>query len=231
MATDFKGLTTNSPPAMPFWWFIVQIVTCVLGLGMFIVACYCIHVLPGGGPQAFLLFDALMIWAVVGGFLAIQRFQPSLYYRIGFVSGYALLIIFVLAAWAWSASVAGPFLSYSDSLSVFLGSDYGNPWKGLGAGLAVGAAIGAIVWVLLIVSLVFFVMHCLRDGGDGIAAPRSDAEMGAVKVEQPAVAPQQTYEADPNQQQYQQYPPQQYPPQQQQPQQYPPQQHQGPYQS
>jgi hypothetical protein len=57
MATDVKGLTANTPPAMPFWWFIVQIVTCVLGLGIFIVACYSIHVAPGGGPQAFLLFD------------------------------------------------------------------------------------------------------------------------------------------------------------------------------
>lgn len=57
MATDFKGLNGNTQPPMPFWWFIVQIVTCVLGLAIFIVACYCIHVLPGGGPQAFLLFD------------------------------------------------------------------------------------------------------------------------------------------------------------------------------
>jgi hypothetical protein len=177
-----------------------------------------------------------MIWIVVGGFIAIQRFQPSLYYRIAFIVSYALLIIFVLSAWAWSASDASIYLSWSDSWGGWLGgSDYGNPWKGLGAALAVGAALGAIVWVLLIVSLVFFVIQSLRDGGDGVAAaPRGpDAEMGAVKVEQPAVAPQQTYEADHNQQQYQQYPPeqqQQYPPQQQQ--QYPPQQQpQGPYQS
>lgn len=157
-----------------------------------------------------------MIWAVVGGFLAIQRFNPSIYYRIAFIASYALLIIFVLSAWAWSASAAGPFLDYADAWGGWgVSSSYANSWKGLGAGLAVGAALGAIVWVLLIVSLVFFVLHCLRDGGDGhgVAGPRSDAEMGNVKVEQeqPAVVePPQNHDYNQQPQQYQQYPPQQH---------------------
>lgn len=85
-----------------------------------------------------------MIFIFVGGFLAIERFQPAWYFRIIFIVAYTLIIIFLLSAWAWAASVAG---AYFETVCYF-GTCYGagDAGRGVGAALAVGAAFGAVCW-------------------------------------------------------------------------------------
>lgn len=82
-----------------------------------------------------------MIFIFVGGFIAIERFQPALYFRIVFIISYALIIIFVLSGWAWAASIAGVYLT----AICYMGRCYGGG-EGVGAALAVGAAFGAVIW-------------------------------------------------------------------------------------
>lgn len=54
---SMRGLNSRSVPHTPFWWFVLQCVVLVFALGIFIVSCYAISIVAGGGPHAFLLFD------------------------------------------------------------------------------------------------------------------------------------------------------------------------------
>ncbi|KAL9942399.1 hypothetical protein D7B24_003414 [Verticillium nonalfalfae] len=242
MSSDnLKGLNTRTHPHVPSWFFIVQLVVLALGLGVFIASAYSLSFFDGygyagaySGSPGFLLFAALLIFIVVGSHIVLERLFSQWYFRLAFVIGYALTIIFLLSAWAWAASIARLF--NGDVCDAF--GCYSNDGNGYGSAMAAGAALGAFAWVLLIVLLVFYILASLKEGRGEVApaATAADAEMGHVNKEahQPSVAapteqlPQQQYqEQQPYQQQpyapqdqTQQYAPQeQYPPQQQQQQQ------------
>ncbi|KAM0277123.1 hypothetical protein ACHAQH_006067 [Verticillium albo-atrum] len=239
-SSNMKGLNTRTHPHLPAWFFIVQLVVLALGLGIFITSAYCLSFTNGSayagawsGSPGFLLFTAILIFIVIGSHVVLERFFSQWYFRIAFIIGYVLTIIFLLSAWAWAASIAGLFLGdVCDGFGCYSSND-----NGYGSGMAAGAALGAFAWVLMIVLLVFYILASLKEGRGDVAPAAADAEMGHVSKEghQQPVAPvteqqpyqQQPYEQQPYapQDQTQQYPPQeQYPPQQQQ--QYPPPQQQ-----
>ncbi|KAG7152243.1 hypothetical protein HYQ46_011921 [Verticillium longisporum] len=246
-SNNLKGLNTRTHPHVPSWFFIVQLVVLALGLGVFVASAYSLSFFDGygyagaySGSPGFLLFAALLIFIVVGSHIVLERFFSQWYFRLAFVIGYVLTIIFLLSAWAWAASIARLF--NGDVCDAF--GCYSNDGNGYGSAMAAGAALGAFAWVLLIVLLVFYILASLKEGRGEVApvVTAADAEMGHVNKEAhpPAVAapteqqPQQQYQQQYQQQQpyaprdqTQQYAPQeQYPPQQQYPpqEQYPPQQ-------
>jgi hypothetical protein len=91
--------------------------------------------------------QAILTFIVYGGGIALTHYSPDNFFRIGFLIGYIFSIIFWLSGWAWSASLAGVWLSAYDS---YTRAGYrvsnSDPGKQLGAALAVCAALGAVVW-------------------------------------------------------------------------------------
>jgi len=150
--------------------------------------------------------QAILTFIVYGGGIALTHFSPSNFFRIGFLIGYIFSIIFWLSGWAWSASLAGVWLSYYDS---YTRAGYrvsnSDPGKQLGAALAVCAGLGAVVWVMCIVNLVMFIKACMSD-------PNTDNELGNMKT-QPAGYPAAAYPQQPISQPQPGYPqqPQGYP--------------------
>lgn len=74
---------------------------------------------------------------VFGATIAFERFAPQLFFRIFLLVAYALGIVFWLSAWAWAASNAAFWLSYS---GVF------HYYGGQAGALAACAGLGALVW-------------------------------------------------------------------------------------
>lgn len=81
--------------------------------------------------------QSLMTLIVFGATIFAERFSQQLFFRIGFLASYILNIIFWLSAWAWSASVAGTWLSYTFA---------GDYYRGQAGALAACAGLGALVW-------------------------------------------------------------------------------------
>jgi lysylphosphatidylglycerol synthetase-like protein (DUF2156 family) len=96
---------------------------------------------------------------VFGGALAIERWAPQFYYRVGFLVGHILTVIFWLTGWAWAASWAAYILSFDnyDSYDSIRGA-----WKAFGQSIAACAGLGALVWVLCIIALVVHCWACMR---------------------------------------------------------------------
>jgi len=152
-----------------------------------------------GGAGGLVIFVAILTFIVYGGGIALEKFSPNNFFRIGFLIGYIFSIIFWLSGWAWSASVAGVWNSYTRAIGSSRVSD-NNPYKQLGAALAVCAALGAVVWVMAIVNLVMFIKACVADENN------PNAELGNIKhqadgypaaASYPAPAPAQPYGAQP----------------------------------
>jgi hypothetical protein len=234
-----SGITATGPPVMPKWLFFLRIAILVFTFGSFIAACVNVAALNGwtsyyssSGPGGFTIFDAIFTWIVIGSMLVLEWRFHQFYVRLAYLVLLPLCAIFWLSAWAWSASVASAFRGYY--------SGFGDDdWDRYAASIAACAALGAFTWVAIIVLTIFYIMACLRDGGEDqpttyqteMAVPKQEPVNTA--VQQPADPnqyPQQGYYSPEQQQQQQQspYPPQETPqyPQQQQPppQQYPPQQ-------
>jgi hypothetical protein len=197
-----QGLIAKGVPPQPSWIIFLRIAILVLsvillGLGAWNVSTVGSYgAAVGVGAGGMVIFVTIFSFIVYGGATAIEMFAPHLFYRVAFLVGYILSIIFWLSAWAWSASWA----------SLYLGTSY--YYYGVsqfGVSSAACAGLGAVVWVLTIVNLAFFIKACL-------AAPNDDAELGHVSKpnEVPAAypaAPQQQYAQQP--QQPQGYPAQQ----------------------
>ncbi|CRK44578.1 hypothetical protein BN1723_016358, partial [Verticillium longisporum] len=78
--------------------------------------------------------EALLIFIVVGSHIVLERFFSQWYFRLAFVIGYALTIIFLLSAWAWAASIARLF--NGDVCDAF--GCYSNDGNGYGSAMAAG---------------------------------------------------------------------------------------------
>ncbi|KAK4444943.1 hypothetical protein QBC34DRAFT_170940 [Podospora aff. communis PSN243] len=207
-----SGLLARGPPPSPAW--VTYIKYAILGLSLICLAMGAWATSIYGGSYLFLytssggmvIFVAIWNFIVYGGGLALEKFQPNNFFRIGLLIGYIFSVIFWLSAWAWSASLASLWLSIYSSANGFRNDDYYSPVKQLGAALAVCAALGAVVWVLCIVNLVMFIKACVSDSNS------NNAELGNIKHE-PAAYPAAQYPAQPYAAQPQAYPqqPQAYP--------------------
>lgn len=85
--------------------------------------------------------QAIWSFIVYGGAAAIEIWAPHFFYRIGALVGYILHIIFWLSAWAWSASAASFWLSYTYGFGF-----YDSAWKREGQALGACAGLGALIW-------------------------------------------------------------------------------------
>ncbi|CAM1511183.1 Fc.00g086960.m01.CDS01 [Cosmosporella sp. VM-42] len=201
--TGFNGLTAKGVPALPVWLLFVRIAIIVLSLGVLIASAYNLSLFGGyatssylsgyTGPPGFLIFDAIFTWIILGCMLVSEFFAPQLYFRLAFVGALILDAIFWLSAWAWAASVASDWISYYNNWG--FGSDSGL--DKYGSSMAAAAALGAFTWVLIIVTIVFFVLACLKSPQSSTfqeRTPQNEAELGQAKFEpQPTVQPTPIY--------------------------------------
>lgn len=200
-----QGLIAKGVPPQPSWIIFLRIAILVLsvillGLGAWNVSTVgSLAAGAGYGAGGMVIFVTIWSFIVYGGATAVEMFAPHLFYRVAFLIGYILSIIFWLSAWAWSASWA----------SVTLGTYYGHVYVSqFGVSSAACAGLGAVVWVLTIVNIAFFIKSCL-------AAPNDDAELGNVSkpnevpAAYPAAVPEQQYPQQQYTQQPQGYPAQQ----------------------
>ncbi|KAK0712176.1 hypothetical protein B0T21DRAFT_247810, partial [Apiosordaria backusii] len=194
-----QGLTAKGVPPQPLWLLYIKIAILVLSLITLALGAWAVSIFGGylggyGGPTGaggLVIFTAIWSFIIYGGAAAIEIYAPHYFYRIGALVGYILHIIFWLSAWAWSASAAAFWLSYT----VTWGFIYDSSWKSEGQALGACAGIGALIWVLSIVHLVLFVRASLSDPEGSGPAPGTgagQAELGQVKPEQQYPA-QQTY--------------------------------------
>ncbi|KAK4173135.1 hypothetical protein QBC36DRAFT_360725 [Triangularia setosa] len=216
-----QGLTAKGVPPQPLWLLYIKIAILVLSLITLALGAWAVSIFGGylggyGGPTGaggLVIFTAIWSFIVYGGAAAIEIWAPHFFYRIGALVGYILHIIFWLSAWAWSASAAAFWLSYT------YGFLYDSSWKREGQALGACAGLGALIcnkatkspnldlsdevdWltvfnqhrVLSIVHLVFFIRASMSDPeGSGLApGTAGQAELGQVKPEQQYPA-QQTY--------------------------------------
>ena len=200
-----NGLVAKGVPPQPLWLLYIKIAILVLSLILLAMGAWAVSIFGSdgygyaysGGAGGMVIFVAIFSWIVYGGAAAVELWSPHLFYRIAFLIGYILSIIFWLSAWAWSASSASVWLS---------GWWRSGPGEKHGQALAVCAGLGAVVWILTIVHLVFFIRASMSDSE---GAQAGQAELGNVKHnEVPAAGqqyPQQPYPAQP-----QQYPQQTY---------------------
>jgi hypothetical protein len=142
---NIKGLIATGPPQAPSYLLILRIVALVLSLACFIAGCYNVSVtqyffLDTAGALA--IFSGIWIWAVIGADIAFTMLLKAFYFRIGFLIGYALSIIFWLCAWAVGASYASDTLGIDNTF-----------YRKFGGSAAAIAAIGAVLWC---VSAVYF---------------------------------------------------------------------------
>jgi len=191
-----SGLLARGPPPSPAW--VTYIKYAILGLSVVCLAmgAWATSIFGGAsgvilsaGAGGLVIFVTIFTFIVYGGGLALEKFQPNNYFRIGLLIGYIFSVIFWLSGWAWSASLAGLWLSYTDTYRGFgIEDDYYAPIRNLGAALAVCAGLGAVVWVLCIVNLVMFIKACIQDPNS------NNAELGNIK-HQPAAYPAAQYPA------------------------------------
>ncbi|KAI1177616.1 hypothetical protein F4777DRAFT_541744 [Nemania sp. FL0916] len=166
MAT--RGLAARRVPVLPKFFIYVVGLIILLSLAVLALAAYA-QSLSGNyyyesGIPVFLLFVSIWTLLVYGGILAVERFAPQFYYRIGFLIGQLLSIIFWLTGWAWAASWAAYILSFDNYSS---SDDIRGAWKAFGQTTAACAGIGAIVWVLCIVIIIIFCWACVRSPSPG----------------------------------------------------------------
>ncbi|KAK4683237.1 hypothetical protein QC764_123340 [Podospora pseudoanserina] len=192
-----QGLLAKGVPPQPLWLLYIKIAILVLSLVTLALGAWAVSIFGGyaggyGGPTGaggLVIFTAIWSFIVYGGAAAIEIWAPHFFYRIGALVGYILHIIFWLSAWAWSASAASFWLSYTYGFGF-----YDSAWKREGQALGACAGLGALIWVLSIVHLVFFIRASLADPEGSGPAPGTagQAELGQVKPEQQYPA-QQTY--------------------------------------
>jgi hypothetical protein len=80
---------------------------------------------------------------ILGAIIAIERIAPGIYFRLGIILAYILVIIFWLVGWAWCASIAGVFLAY-------------RVHAGFGGSMAAAAGLGAVNWCVFLFFFFFF---------------------------------------------------------------------------
>jgi hypothetical protein len=204
-----QGLTARGAPAnQPPFLFYLKIAILVLSFIILAMAAWSIAIfnswvgyLGGNGVGGLVIFVVIKTWLIYGIMMFLEFKANHLFYRIVAVVLYSISIIFWLSAWAYSASLAGFWLSYT-----CYGGFCDNTWTSEGAALAVCAALGAVVWVLSIVHLVFFIRACLNDT---TIMTNNQAELGQVHpIKQEATTT--VYQQGPAPAQYQQVPPQEY---------------------
>ncbi|KAK5661253.1 hypothetical protein OQA88_11147 [Cercophora sp. LCS_1] len=168
-----SGLLGRGVPAQPQWlkymrFAILGLSLIILALGAWAVAIFgnAFYYGYSGGAGGLVIFVCILSFIVFGGATAIEIWAPHLFFRIAFLIGYIFSVIFWLSGWAWSASTAAFWLTYSYG--------YGEATQE-GAALAGCAGLGAVVWVMTIVNLVFFVKACLASDDS------QQAELGNIK--------------------------------------------------
>ncbi|KAM5353717.1 hypothetical protein ACJ41O_000367 [Fusarium nematophilum] len=165
-STSTQGLTGTGVPKMPFWMTIIRGAALALSFGILIAAAH--HLSHSGefyrfygssSPAGFLIFNSIFTFLVLGGMLASEFFAPQLYFRLAFISGLTLAVIFWLSAWAWAASFS------SDLYNLYGAGRYAqsNTWA---ASLVAGAVLGAANWVVILVILVIFLRACMASPQD-----------------------------------------------------------------
>ncbi|KAI0553577.1 hypothetical protein F4679DRAFT_529653 [Xylaria curta] len=126
----------------------------------------------------FLLFVSIWTLLIYGGLLVIERCVPRFYYRIVFIIGQLLSVIFWITAWAWAASWASYTLSF-DNYSSY--DKIRGAWMTYGKIIAACAGIGAGVWVFCIFAVIMFCSACKRSS---TLAPTDDMELANISSSQ-----------------------------------------------
>ncbi|KAF9873220.1 hypothetical protein CkaCkLH20_09383 [Colletotrichum karsti] len=190
--TNIRGLTGKGVPPTPSFFSILRVAVMVLSLAVLAACAYNLSLLGGNaassysGPPGFMLFVTLFTLLVLGGAMALERFAPHLYFRIALLVAYGTNVLFWLAGWAWSASIAALFLGNTCIGSTCFGPTTGE--KRYGGSMAAAAAIGAVNWVMMIAVLFYFIKGCLADPDCYGVSTGHGAEMGSVKAEGKAPA-------------------------------------------
>ncbi|KAI1200622.1 hypothetical protein F5X97DRAFT_84848 [Nemania serpens] len=158
-----RGLVARGVPALPKAFVYVVGLIILLSIIILALAAYA-ESLSGNyyydsGVPGFLLFVSIWTWFVYGGTLAIGRYAPRLYYRIGVLAGQFLSTVFWIVGWAWAASWAAYVLSFDNYGSY---DSIRGAWKAYGQTTAACAGIGALVWVLCMLALGLFCSACMR---------------------------------------------------------------------
>lgn len=181
-----KGVPAGLPPFLLY----IRIAIIFLSVIVLALAAWAIAVfgsvtgyyVGSNGVSGLLIFAVIKTWLIYGILTFVELRAQHMYYRIIAIIAYTISIIFWLSAWAWSASVAGLWLSagndfgYYDDVDESYYDSYVKAWKNEGAALAACAGLGAVIWVLSIVHLVFLVRACMHDTG----STGNQAELGQV---------------------------------------------------
>jgi len=177
------------PPNLPKFLLPIRIAIIVLSVIILALAAYAIAVFSNAtdgiyyssGASGLLIFVVIKTWIIYGVLTAIELRAPHLFYRFIACIGYAISIIFWLSAWAWSASLASFWLSYSDDYGFDVyDNSFDSTLKSEGGALAACAGLGAVVWVLSIVHYVIFFRACLADR---TVVAHNQAELGQVQTQ------------------------------------------------
>ncbi|KAI1114320.1 hypothetical protein F5Y14DRAFT_172759 [Nemania sp. NC0429] len=158
-----RGLVVRGVPPLPKAF--VYVVGLIMLLSIIILALaayakslsgdyYYDSAIPG-----FLLFVSVWTWFIYGGMLALGRYAPRLYYRLGVLVGQLLSTVFWIVGWAWAASWAAYVLSFDNYGSY---DNIRGAWKAYGQTTAACAGIGALVWALCMLALGIFSSVCMR---------------------------------------------------------------------
>lgn len=160
-----SNLLANGAPPVPAWvtltrYAIVGLSVIILGLAAWSLAIFgqyaafygassggmvIFTVLPPPSPPPPLPItkpppQVIWTWLTYGGSIAVELFFPHLFYRLVFLILYFFAVVFWLSAWAWSASLANFWLSFSS-----FGATSSETTQ-VGAALAGCAGLGAVVW-------------------------------------------------------------------------------------
>ncbi|KAI1750968.1 hypothetical protein F4782DRAFT_229887 [Xylaria castorea] len=122
--------------------------------------------------------QSIWTWFIYGGMLAVEHCAPQLYYRIVFIVGQLLSVIFWIYAWAWAASWASYTLSFDNYNSY---NSIQGAWMTFGKTIAACAGTGAEVWVLCIIGLIVFCSACKRSS---TSPPVNDMEFASTSSSQ-----------------------------------------------
>ncbi|KAK4121817.1 hypothetical protein N657DRAFT_635302 [Parathielavia appendiculata] len=155
-----RGLTAVGVPPQPHWLLYIKVAVLVLAVIVIALAAWAMSLYNGGYPGGFAggmdHFIAILSFAVYGSAIGLEFAAPRFFYRIVYLVGYGLTVIFWLAAWAWSASSASAWISWSAQI---------------GGALAGCAALGAVAWILTMVHLARFIRACTADTVSSGQAP------------------------------------------------------------
>ncbi|KAI1733613.1 hypothetical protein F4680DRAFT_441033 [Xylaria scruposa] len=161
--SSYRFVARGAPMCPKFFVYVVGLII-LLSIAVLALAAYA-ESLSGNyyyesDVPCFLLFVSIWTLLIYGGTLVIERCVPQFYYRIVFIIGQLLSVIFWITAWAWAASWASYTLSF-DNYSSY--DKIRGAWMTYGKTIAACAGIGAGVWVLCIGALIVFCSACKRN--------------------------------------------------------------------